>query len=158
MTKHMSEKHDKDVEITDTSNDDANDSTSTVTTLDNLEGDKGNEDNLLGINDNLDVAEELERMANMVNIVSNIVSQCQECKLSSEVVAHKEGVIKTLDAEINTLETNLKKSEEAKANVIKEKKKMSTTLSQLRKDLKDYQNALAESHEKVSTLEIKLST
>ena len=49
-------------------------------------------------------------MANMVNMVSNIVSQCQECKLSSEVVAHKEGVIKTLDAEIDTLETNLKKS------------------------------------------------
>ena len=35
---------------------------------------------------------------------------------------------------------------------------MSTTLSQLRKELKDYQNALAESQEKVSTLEIKLSS
>ena len=100
-----------------------------MTTPDNLKGDKEDEDNLEGINDDLDVAEELERMANLVDMVSNNGSQCHECKLSNEVVAHKEGVIKTLDAEINTLETNLKKSEEAKANVIKEKKKMSTTLS-----------------------------
>ena len=95
-----------------------------------------------------EIAQELERAA----LKALVVDKCHECKLGKEVNTHQEMTIRQKESKIKSMAIRLKKTDEKKNELHKEKNKMGVENKQLKSELKKCQDMLAESRKKVSTL------
>ena len=152
-TNHMTDVHDK----ANAANDDTSSENSMVeeNTEDYNVRDEADDEDMAKLVDDYEddiLAEELARLANVVEAVNLKDSKCSECNNLSEVLAHKESVIKNLDKKANTLKARQMKSDEMKKKITKDKKKLSQENVQLKMELKQSNDMLAEQLKKVSAL------
>ena len=101
-----------------------------------------------------EIAQELERAA-MKAMAAN---KCHECKLGKEVNTHQEKTIRVKESKIQSMARRLKKTDEKKNELYKEKNKIGVENKHLKSELKKSQEMLAESRKKVSTLAAQLNT
>ena len=101
-----------------------------------------------------EIAQELERAA----LKASIANKCHECKLGKEVNSHQEKTIRAKESKITSMTVRLKKTDQKKNELYKEKNKMGVENKQLKGELKNCQEMLAESRKKVSTLTAQLNT
>ena len=101
-----------------------------------------------------EIAQELERAA----MKALVADKCHECKLGKEVNSHQEKTIREKESKIQSMARRIKKTDEKKNELHKEKNKMGVDNKHLKSELKKCQEMLAQSRKKVSTLTAQLNT
>ena len=101
-----------------------------------------------------EIAQELERAA----MKALVADKCHECKLGKEVNSHQEKTIREKESKIQSMARRIKKTDEKKNELHKEKNKMGVNNKHLKSELKKCQEMLAQSRKKVSTLTAQLNT
>ena len=104
------------------------------------------------------LAEELAILANVIEAVILKDPKCSEYNNLSEVLKHKEIVIKNLDKIVQMIQARQKKTDDMKKDITKAIKKLTQENAQLKQDLKQSNDMLADQLKKVSALTRELNT